>query len=62
MAGRVHTTTKSPSRRREESKEATRSREPPSPIGKGAGRPVAWLAKLQQQALELLNAGHRLAG
>ena len=43
-AGKCHTTTKSPGRRREESKEATRGREPPSPAGKGAGRPVAWLA------------------
>ena len=44
MAGKRRTTTKSPGRRREESKEATRGREPPSPAGKGAGRPVAWLA------------------
>ena len=43
-AGKRRTTTKSPGRRREESKEATRGREPPSPAGKGAGRPVAWLA------------------
>ena len=44
---------------RKESKQATRSREPPSPIGKGAGRLVAWLAKLQQQALELLGPDQR---
>ena len=30
-----------------------RSREPPTPIGKGAGRPMAWPAKLQQQALDV---------
>ena len=61
MVGKVHTTTKSPSRRREESKEATRSWEPPSPIGKGAGRPVAWFTKLLQQALRLLGAEKRAA-
>ena len=31
----------------------------PAPIGKGAGRLVAWLAKLQQQALELLGTKQR---